>query len=52
MTTPAFYRGQAEGCRKQARETAEADRKATLLALAEDYVRLAEELEKSPEKKS
>ena len=45
MTTTAFYRAQAEKCLQRAREMGEADN-STLRALAEDYLRLAEELER------
>jgi hypothetical protein len=47
MASPVFYRAEAERCRRLASETSEAEKK-RLLALAEDYVRLAEELEQAP----
>lgn len=46
MTTAPFYRAEAERCRRLARDASETDAK-RLLALAEDYTRLAEELEKA-----
>jgi hypothetical protein len=46
MTTATFYREQAEKCLQRAREMGEAENSA-LRALAEDYLRLAEELEKA-----
>jgi hypothetical protein len=48
MSTAAFYRAEAERCRRHAQAASETDRK-RLLALAEDYVRLAEEIEKTPD---
>jgi hypothetical protein len=48
MPNATFYRKQAERCLRLARDTSEKE-KATLLAMARDYLRLAEELDSQEE---
>ena len=50
MSNPAYYREQAAKCQCLAQETNEAD-KAKMLALADDYLKLADMLEGKPEKR-
>jgi len=51
MITPAFYRAEAERCRRPSQNTSE-PATARRLALAEDYGRLAMEPEQSPKSPS
>ncbi len=51
MSNPAYYREQAAKCQRLAQETNDVD-KAKMLALARDYLKLADMLEGSPKRKT